>query len=123
MRDIILISCPDWVKECPYSPREEAVFDAKSAFSKTATKNKSNMAIDQQDLDALNWTYVDQQTLLTARGAFRFDIYAGKIKFDGQEFDIPVHVGEGVPEVLLGRQWLQSRRLVVDMPSGILTLG
>ncbi|BAZ13447.1 transposase [Calothrix sp. NIES-4071] len=42
LRNIILKSCPDWVEECPYSPREEAIFDAKTAFSKTASKNKSN---------------------------------------------------------------------------------
>ncbi|MBD2778298.1 RNA-guided endonuclease InsQ/TnpB family protein [Iningainema tapete] len=41
LRDIILKSCPEWVAECPYSPREESVFDAKIAFSKTATKNKN----------------------------------------------------------------------------------
>ncbi|MUG93380.1 transposase [Scytonema sp. UIC 10036] len=40
LRDLILKLSPDWVAECPYSPREEAVFDAKVAFSKTATKNK-----------------------------------------------------------------------------------
>ncbi|MGI2909657.1 RNA-guided endonuclease InsQ/TnpB family protein, partial [Tolypothrix sp. VBCCA 56010] len=42
LREIILKSCPLWVKECPYSPREEAVFDAKTAFSKTASLNKLN---------------------------------------------------------------------------------
>jgi putative transposase len=42
LRDIVLKSCPDWVGECPYSPREEAIFDAKTAFYKTATLNKSN---------------------------------------------------------------------------------
>jgi predicted aspartyl protease len=67
--------------------------------------------------------YVDQKTMKTAQDDSRFDIYAGKIKIDGQEFDIPIHVGSGIPEVLLGRQWLTTRRLVVDMPSGILTLG
>jgi|GEM_PF-2338873 len=30
--------------------------------------------------------------------------------------------GAGVPPVLIGRQWLKSRRLVVDMSAGILTL-
>ncbi|MCV3214066.1 hypothetical protein OGM63_11180 [Plectonema radiosum NIES-515] len=40
-----------------------------------------------------------------------------------REFDIPVHVGKDLTEVLLGRQWLTTRRLVVDMPSGELTLG
>lgn len=24
-----------------------------------------------------------------------FDIYLGKVRIDGQDFDIPVHVGEG----------------------------
>lgn len=81
------------------------------------------LAIDKQDLDAFGWTYVDQQTMETARGNFKFDIYAGKIKLDGQEYDIPVHVGKGLPEVLLGRQWLTTRRLLVDIPSRLLTLG
>jgi len=58
----------------------------------------------------------------TAKGEFDFDIYAGKVRIDEQEFDIPVHVGDGVPEILIGRQWLKSRRLVVDMSAGILTL-
>ncbi len=59
----------------------------------------------------------------TARGYAGFDIYFGKVQIDEQEFDIPVHVGSGVTEFLLGRQWLKTRRLVVDIPSGILTLG
>ncbi len=81
------------------------------------------LAIDQQDLDALGWTYIDQQIMRTARGDVRFTIYIGKVKFDGQEFDIPVHVGKDLTEVLLGRQWLINRRLVVDIQSGELTLG
>jgi predicted aspartyl protease len=81
------------------------------------------LAIDNQDIDALNWVRLERQTMRTARGDFEFDIYAGKIKLDGQEYDIPVHVGQGVSEVLLGRQWLTTRRLLVDMPSHLLTLG
>ncbi|MEA5502150.1 hypothetical protein VB735_03310 [Halotia wernerae UHCC 0503] len=50
-------------------------------------------------------------------------MYLGKVRIDGKGFDIPVHVGQGVSEVLLGRQWLKNRRLVVDMPSMMLTLG
>jgi predicted aspartyl protease len=52
-----------------------------------------------------------------------FQIYVGKVKFDGQELDIPVHVGKDLTEILLGRQWLTTRRLVVDIPLGELTLG
>ncbi|MGB6300664.1 MAG: hypothetical protein WBF90_31435 [Rivularia sp. (in: cyanobacteria)] len=53
----------------------------------------------------------------------RFDIYIGKISFGGQEYDIPVHVGEGLSAILLGRQWLQNMRLIVDISSNELTLG
>ncbi|GAB1545171.1 hypothetical protein NUACC21_78470 [Scytonema sp. NUACC21] len=81
------------------------------------------LAIDKQDLDALGWTYVDQQIMRTAGGDVRFKIYIGKVKLDGQELDIPVHVGKDLTEILLGRQWLINRRLVVDIPSGELTLG
>lgn len=58
-----------------------------------------------------------------ATGEVKFDIYAGKVRIDGIVFDIPVHVGQGVSEVLLGRQWLKTRRLLVDMASGVLILG
>ena len=81
------------------------------------------LAINNQDLDALGWTYIKQQPMFTARGEAEFELYLGKVIFGGQEYDIPVHVGEGLTEVLLGRQWLQSKRLVVDMPSSVLTLG
>jgi predicted aspartyl protease len=81
------------------------------------------LAIDSQDLEGLDWTYVGKETMRTAKGEFDFDIYAGKIRIDEQEFDIPVHVGAGVPEILIGRQWLKTRRLVVDMSAVVLTLG
>lgn len=81
------------------------------------------LAVDKQDINGFGWTYIDQQNMATARGNFKFDIYAGKIKLDGQEYDIPVHVGNGLSEVLLGRQWLTTRRLLVDMPQRLLTLG
>lgn len=80
------------------------------------------LAMDIQDLEGLDWAYVKQEQMRTAKGEFSFDIYAGKIRIDGQEFDIPVHVGDGVPEILIGRQWLKNRRLVVDRPAGVLTL-
>ncbi len=80
------------------------------------------LAMDDQDLDGLNWTYVKQEKMRTAKGEFDFDLYVGKVRIEGQEFDIPVHVGAGVPEVLIGRQWLKNRRLVVDISAGVLTL-
>ncbi len=81
------------------------------------------LAIDKQDLEGFNWEYLGKRRMLMAKGVSTFDIYAGKIKIDSEVFDIPVYAGDGVPEVLLGRQWLKNKRLVVDMPSSILTLG
>ncbi|MDJ0619309.1 MAG: aspartyl protease [Calothrix sp. MO_192.B10] len=81
------------------------------------------LAIDKQDLEGFDWEYLGERNMLMARGESRFDIYAGKVKIDGEIFDVPVYAGDGVPEVLLGRQWLKTRRLVVDMSSGVLTLG
>ncbi|WP_298910079.1 aspartyl protease [uncultured Nostoc sp.] len=81
------------------------------------------LAIDEQDLQGLDWIYVQTRALRTARGEADFNIYAGQVRIDGETFYIPVYVGERVSEVLLGRQWLKTRRLVVDMPSRVLTLG
>lgn len=81
------------------------------------------LAINDQDIDALGWEHLREQTMRTARGDEKFDIYAGQVIFDGQVFDIPVHVGKDLTEVLLGRQWLKNHRLVVDIESGELTLG
>lgn len=80
------------------------------------------LAMNDQDLDGLDWTYVKQEKMRTAKGEFNFDLYAGKVRFEGQEFDIPVHVGAGVPEFLIGRQLLKNRRLIVDISAGVLTL-
>jgi predicted aspartyl protease len=81
------------------------------------------LAIEKQDLSGFDWEYLGERSMLMAMGVSNFDIYAGKVRIDGEIFDIPVYAGDGVPEVLLGRQWLTNRRLVVDMPSGVLTLG
>lgn len=80
------------------------------------------LAINEQDLQGLDWIYVQTRVQQTAQGEADFKIYAGKVRIDDSEFDIPVHVGQGLSEVLLGRQWLKTRRLVVDLPSGELTL-
>ena len=80
------------------------------------------LAINDQDIDALGWEHLREQIMRTARGDVKFNIYIGKVIFGGQEYDIPVHVGKDLSEVLLGRQWLQSKRLVVDIPSSVLTL-
>lgn len=81
------------------------------------------LAMNSQDLEGLDWVFLRERRMRLAQGEALLDIYAGKVRIDGQDFDIPVHAGVGVAEFLLGRQWLKTRRLVVDMPSGVLTLG
>jgi predicted aspartyl protease len=81
------------------------------------------LAINFQDMEALEWPLVQSKfKLATARGDGLFDLYEGRIIIDGQEFAIPVHVGDELPEILIGSQWLERMQLVVNKPRGILTL-
>jgi predicted aspartyl protease len=81
------------------------------------------LAMNEQDVEGLGWDRVREQVMRTARGDVRFDIYLGRVEFDGEQLDIPVHVGQELTEVLLGRKWLVDRQLVVNLPDGELTLG
>lgn len=81
------------------------------------------LAINEQDIDGFGWIKVGKKTMRTAQGNSAFNIYLGTIKLDGQEYDIPVHVGKNLTEILLGRQWLETKQLLVNKPQGILTLG
>ena len=58
----------------------------------------------------------------TARGDAFFNIYEGRMVVDGEEVTIPVHVGEEVPNYLIGAQWLEVMELRVNKPDGILIL-
>jgi predicted aspartyl protease len=81
------------------------------------------LAIDIQDIEGLGWLYIRKEGMRMAQGEdTEFSLYLGKVRLDRQEFDIPVHVGNRVPEILMGRQWLKSRRLVVDMTVPMLTI-
>jgi hypothetical protein len=42
---------------------------------------------------------------------------------DEQEFTISVVAGAGCKEILMGAPWLRVKRLVVDLPAGVVTLG
>ena len=81
------------------------------------------MAINTQDLDGLEWVYTGEEMLRTAKGESKFQIYVGQVKLDGKQYQIPVNVGKGINEILLGSEWLKLLRLVVDFPEDILTLG
>ena len=60
------------------------------------------MAINKQDLEGLNWSFIRKQRLRTAQGESRFDIYSGKVILDNQEDEIPVYAGDELTEILLG---------------------
>ena len=81
------------------------------------------MAINTQDLDGLEWLYSGEEMLRTAKGESKFQIYLGQVILDGKQYQIPVNVGKGINEILLGSEWLKLLRLVVDFPENILTLG
>lgn len=81
------------------------------------------LAINTQDLQALNWLIIAAQiSMQTARGEGLFDLYEGKVIIDGTEIIIPVHVGDNIPDTLMGSLWLNIMQLVVNKPRGILTL-
>lgn len=65
------------------------------------------MAMNQQDLESLEWIFLSQDKLMTAQGEATFNIYLGKVVIDNQEFEIPVFAGEEIQEILLGSQWLK----------------
>lgn len=82
------------------------------------------LAVNTQDAVSLGWQLIDKnETRLTATGEAQFNVYAGIVNLDGQDLTIPVVAGDEIAEVLLGLPWLLTRRLVVDFPSQLLTLG
>jgi clan AA aspartic protease len=81
------------------------------------------LAINKQDLDALEWDFIREEELQTAQGKSIFDLYTGKVLIDGQEYEIPVFAGEEIREILLGSQWLKILPLVVNYQADLLTLG
>lgn len=81
------------------------------------------LAVHIDDIEALGWTILTYEVAMeTAQGIQYFGIYSGRVIVDGQEFVIPVHVGEDLPEILFGRQWLSLMKLIVDEKNGVLSL-
>ena len=81
------------------------------------------IAINKQDLDGLEWNYLDKEILRTAQGERMFKRYLGKVILDGKEYEVPVYAGDKLTEILLGSEWLKFLPLVVNYQAGILTLG
>lgn len=82
------------------------------------------LAVNLQDLESLNWEMIDdKQWMRTTQGEALFNIYVGTVQIDGQEFTVPVVAGDEIPEIIIGMEGLITKRLVVDLPAGILTFG
>lgn len=81
------------------------------------------LAINAQDIEALQWPAIAYEIeMQTARGDELFDLYEGKVIIDRKEFTIPVHIGDRLPDILIGSQWLEIIELIVKKRKGILTL-
>ncbi len=81
------------------------------------------LAINSQDIEVLGWSLITPEVeMRTARSSEFFDLYEGQVVLSGQEFIIAVHVGDELPEILIGSQWLELMQLTVNKPMGILTL-
>ncbi|MEA5504415.1 aspartyl protease [Halotia wernerae UHCC 0503] len=81
------------------------------------------LAINTQDLEALEWLSIAAQiSMRTARGEGQFNLYEGRVIIDATEFVIPVHVGDDIPDTLMGSAWLDIIQLLVNKPQGIFTL-
>jgi predicted aspartyl protease len=80
------------------------------------------LAMNIQDIESLGWTFIKPQKKYTANGIIEFDLYAGTVLFDNQEITIPVIGGDEFTHVLMGLQWLNQRRLIVDRKRDLLTL-
>ena len=82
------------------------------------------LALDTQDAESLGWSIIDRNRVMQmARGEEFFDIYEGRVVLNQQEYIIPVLVGDGIPESILGLQWLKMLPLAVNFTAGVLTLG
>ncbi|BAZ79424.1 aspartyl protease [Sphaerospermopsis kisseleviana CS-549] len=66
------------------------------------------LAMNKQDIESLDWTFLNQDKLRTAQGETDFDVYLGRVIIDSQEFEIPVFAGDEIQEILLGSRWLKS---------------
>ncbi|GFE71801.1 aspartyl protease [Chroococcus sp. FPU101] len=80
------------------------------------------MAMNSQDALGLGWMLTQRREMATALGESEFLVYEGRVVFDNQESTIPVVVGEGITEILLGLKWLENRKLVVDRKINLLVL-
>ncbi|MGB3652015.1 MAG: aspartyl protease [Rivularia sp. (in: cyanobacteria)] len=80
------------------------------------------LAMNIQDIESLDWSFIKKETRQTARGNGEFFLYQGTVIFDNKELTIPALGGEEISEILIGLPWLENRRLVVDRKANLLTM-
>lgn len=82
------------------------------------------LALDTQDVQSLGWSMIEsERAMQMVRGEEFFDVYEGRVFLDEREYIIPVLAGAGIPEPLLGLQWLRMLPLAVNFSADVLTLG
>ncbi|MCF4969600.1 aspartyl protease [Nostoc sp. CMAA1605] len=80
------------------------------------------LAMNKQDVESLDWQFLNQDKLRTAQGETDFDVYNGRVIIDNREWEIPVFAGDEIQEILLGSRWLKSFILVADYSQNRVTL-
>jgi clan AA aspartic protease len=80
------------------------------------------LAMNKQDVQSLDWSFLRQNKLRTAQGETEFDVYSGRVIIDNREWEIPVFAGDEIQEILLGSRWLKSFILVADYSQNRVTL-
>jgi clan AA aspartic protease len=80
------------------------------------------LAMNKQDVQSLDWSFLNQDKLRTAQGETEFDVYIGRVIIDDQEWEIPVFAGDEIQEILLGSRWLKLFILVANYSQNIASL-
>lgn len=80
------------------------------------------LAMNKQDIQSLDWSFLRQNKLRTAQGETDFDVYSGRVIIDNREWEIPVFAGDEIQEILLGSRWLKLFILVADYSQNKVTL-
>ncbi|MBE9205474.1 aspartyl protease [Nostoc sp. LEGE 06077] len=80
------------------------------------------LAMNKQDVQSLDWSFLRQNKLRTAQGETEFDVYSGRVIVDNQEWEAPVFAGDEIQEVLLGSRWMKLFILVADYSQNRVTL-
>ncbi|MCC5635444.1 aspartyl protease [Nostoc sp. CHAB 5844] len=80
------------------------------------------LAMNKQDVQSLDWDFLNQDKLRTAQGETEFDVYSGRVIIDSQEWEIPVFAGDEIQEILLGSQWLKLFILVANYSQNLVSL-